>query len=642
MSVKIFLSTVSDEFRAYRDQLRGDLTRHNVEVKVQEDFKDLGQATLDMLDVYIADCDAVVHLAGEMTGSDPDEHALRALRAKHPDLADKLPPLGEALQSGAGASYTQWEAWLALYHKRLLVIAKAADSAKRDPQYKPTDASRAAQAAHLERLKAMGRYPGCSFTSPDNLAKSILSSAILDLLVENVIVQRSGSGANTDTQSGRPYLRLTQYVRRTKLAARDNSEVALLSAYRADVVRLIGRDGEMEDMRRWLDDPRELSVRVLVGAGGRGKTRLALELARAASQGGWLAGFASADELDRFREQNGIEQWRWDKPVLVIVDYAASRVDQIRDWLRELVDASLEERPKLRLLLLERQANRAIGWLATIFGLGDDDDSRAAISLLDPEEPVELPALDETELRRQVFGALLKRASGALEAPANGADPEFDRLLADRKWAGDPLYLMMAGLTAAKSGVRGALSLSRADLALSVARKELDRIGRIGAARGVDEKHRFPGAFVRHMAVMATLTQGMTVADARELAAREIDALRSLGSLDATIAALTDALPSPEPDGGVAPILPDVVGEGSILAWFGPKGGLVTTGVDPVPRIAAAARMALAKASATLVRTVQDFAAAGYAEPVRWVEALAGAPDADVGALMEIADALPD
>jgi hypothetical protein len=41
MSAKIFLSTVSDEFRAYRDQLRSDLTRHNVEVKVQEDFNRL-------------------------------------------------------------------------------------------------------------------------------------------------------------------------------------------------------------------------------------------------------------------------------------------------------------------------------------------------------------------------------------------------------------------------------------------------------------------------------------------------------------------------------------------------------------------------------------------------------------------------
>jgi tetratricopeptide (TPR) repeat protein len=183
MSVKIFLSTVSDEFRTYRDQLRSDLTRHNVEVKVQEDFVDLGGDTLDKLDAYIAHCDAVVHLVGYMTGSGPGEHALAALRAKYPDLVEKLPPLREALGNRGAVSYTQWEAWLALYHRRLLFIAEAAGSAARDPKYAATDASRAAQAKHLEQLKAVDRYPGCTFTSPDNLAKQILSSAVLDLLV---------------------------------------------------------------------------------------------------------------------------------------------------------------------------------------------------------------------------------------------------------------------------------------------------------------------------------------------------------------------------------------------------------------------------------------------------------------------------
>ena len=137
MSAKIFLSIVSDEFRAYRDQLRADLTRHNVEVKVQEDFKDLGGDTLDKLDVYIAHCDGVVHLAGDMTGSAPGESALGALRAKYPDLAVKLPPLGDALRNGSGVSCTQWEAWLALYHGKPLFIAKATDSAERGPKYTP-------------------------------------------------------------------------------------------------------------------------------------------------------------------------------------------------------------------------------------------------------------------------------------------------------------------------------------------------------------------------------------------------------------------------------------------------------------------------------------------------------------------------
>jgi hypothetical protein len=135
MWVKIFLSTVSDEFRRCRDVLRSDLTRHNVEVKVQEDFTDLGGETLDKLDVYIAHCDAVMHLVGDMTGAYPGERGLSALLAKYPDLPAKLLPLGAALKDGSGLSYTQWEAWLALYHHKLLLIAEAEEAAERELQY---------------------------------------------------------------------------------------------------------------------------------------------------------------------------------------------------------------------------------------------------------------------------------------------------------------------------------------------------------------------------------------------------------------------------------------------------------------------------------------------------------------------------
>src|ERR1700719_9195 len=139
MSVKIFLSTVSDEFRLYRDQLRTDLTRQNVEVKVQEDFKDLGGDMLDKLDVYIAHCDAVVHLVGDMTGAYPGERELRVLLSKYPRLRETLPPLGDAPKNGVAVSYTQWEAWLAFYHGKPLLIAKAAETAERGPKYAPTE-----------------------------------------------------------------------------------------------------------------------------------------------------------------------------------------------------------------------------------------------------------------------------------------------------------------------------------------------------------------------------------------------------------------------------------------------------------------------------------------------------------------------
>jgi hypothetical protein len=80
------------------------------------------------------------------------------LLAKYPDLPTKLPPLSTAFKDGGGVPYTQWEAWLALYHGKLLFIARAAETAVHEPKYEPTDASRAAQGAHLARTwRALGR-----------------------------------------------------------------------------------------------------------------------------------------------------------------------------------------------------------------------------------------------------------------------------------------------------------------------------------------------------------------------------------------------------------------------------------------------------------------------------------------------------
>ena len=141
--------------------------------------------------------------------------------------------------------------WLALYHKKPLLIAKAADKAERGPKYAPTDSSRAAQAAHLARLQALKRYPGCTFTSPDNLAKYVLASAILDLLV------RAG---------------LAQPPRRPK-----NLPFASLGSL------FKGREQDLDTLYKALNADAGAATaivgRALHGLGGIGKTRLAVEYA---------------------------------------------------------------------------------------------------------------------------------------------------------------------------------------------------------------------------------------------------------------------------------------------------------------------------------------------------------------------------
>jgi hypothetical protein len=211
MSIKIFLSTVSDEFRDYRDQLRSDLMRHNVEVKVQEDFKDSDGVRLDKLDLYISFCDAVIHLVGDMTGGDAKPASTATIVAKYPDIAERLPPLRGPLDKGLGISYTQWEAWLALYHGKPLLIAMADDAAPRGPNFLPTDRSYAAQRAHLAMLSEIGRYPGVVFKDPTDLARSIASSTILDLIV---MERRGGALPQPDDGKPRGLPKLCGYSRR--------------------------------------------------------------------------------------------------------------------------------------------------------------------------------------------------------------------------------------------------------------------------------------------------------------------------------------------------------------------------------------------------------------------------------------------
>jgi len=215
---QIFLSTVSAEFRSYRDALRHDLERPNVTVKVQEDFIATGTETLDKLDEYIRQCDAIIHLVGDMTGALAQPTAVAAILQHYPDLADRLPVLSSFLDAGAPAlSYTQWEAWLALYHKKVLLIAIPQDGAKRDERYELDENQRTSQQEHLARLKLVGRYSEIQFVNADRLAVDILRSSLLDILygdLQNidVILERVAFAAREIVDAARSILQFSNTV----------------------------------------------------------------------------------------------------------------------------------------------------------------------------------------------------------------------------------------------------------------------------------------------------------------------------------------------------------------------------------------------------------------------------------------------
>ena len=180
---QIFLSTVTQEFKHYRDELRGQLTRFNVSVAVQEDFIASGGTMLLKLDDYIQHCDAVIHLLGDATGALPENLAVADLCRRYADLADRLPALRAVLDAPAPAlSYTQWEAYLAIYHRKPLFIAMPAPGAVREPDFVIDAGQQVQQQAHRDRLRTLGRYPEITFAKVEDLAIQLLRSALLEIL----------------------------------------------------------------------------------------------------------------------------------------------------------------------------------------------------------------------------------------------------------------------------------------------------------------------------------------------------------------------------------------------------------------------------------------------------------------------------
>ena len=453
----------------------------------------------------------------------------------------------------------------------------------------------------------------------------------------NVIVQIQGDGNSIVTSL--PHLALT---RRHGLASRIETDTSTGKPLEIDVIRpftrsidMVGRETELDDLRAWLCTEPPISVRVLTGNSGYGKTRLALELIEEMARQGWCAGFLTRAELKRFREQHDLAGWGWNAPVLAVVDYASASARDLHAWLKELEDNPVWDSAEarngfpLRLLLMERQAEPGVGWWAEVFGIGND----AAVleKLADPAEPVDLRPLDDANQRRAILTKTLARLGSTVTLPEPGDDTDFDCRLAELTWAGVPLLLMLAAATAAREGFGRVLAMGSKDLAFSVAKTELARILKV-----VESKNVSTGLvpLVKHVAAVATLRQGLTSEATRQVIERESEELGY--NLPYGSAALRDAfaVALPNDAGGIAAVEPDMIGEALLLdVWR-------EDNIEAIPAIARAHAIDSEVVAKTVIRTCQDYVIRGHRHPLNWLEKIR-VDSADSYALMHLSDAMP-
>jgi len=394
-----------------------------------------------------------------------------------------------------------------------------------------------------------------------------------------------------------PSLKLIRPLRERPSQASASADEAALLMPREEATEFVGRQGLLDEFITWAtttDPGRPVSVRVLTGGAGTGKTRFAMELCRALEQtqgASWQAGFVRDRETRRFLSQTNLSDWGWQAPTLAVFDYAMTLTDVLPAWMAELADVQDSPRP-LRILLLERHADPEAGWLKQVFPGGYSLTGR----MLDGR-PMCLPGLGDPDIQLGIMQAMLKRLGSTVTLPAD--TPAFRDHLATTDWAGAPLYLMMAAMVMHRQGGVGhVLSLRRTDLAKTVAEHEHSRLTR--ASNGNPSRQRF----LSHMAALATLCGGLDGGTLLELIRQEKHALghEELGN-DAVAHSLKQLLPDGKD--GVAHILPDIIGEAFLFEHLGH--GQAQASTEAVLR---AFPKAPDMVAAVLIRCVQDLASA--------------------------------
>ena len=135
VSRTLFLSTVSSEFGALRRRIARVLERgKSIHLRHGEDFVQRGVLTLQMLEEEIRDSDVVLHLIGSQVGSTPPIDQVTSLLERLHQFEQLFPDVAEVARRGQ-LTYTQWEAWLAIYFDRPLCIYYLEESRSQSDHY---------------------------------------------------------------------------------------------------------------------------------------------------------------------------------------------------------------------------------------------------------------------------------------------------------------------------------------------------------------------------------------------------------------------------------------------------------------------------------------------------------------------------
>jgi len=200
----------------------------------------------------------------------------------------------------------------------------------------------------------------------------------------------------------------------------------------------IRRWPDVEKLKEWAADTTlPITIRLITGEGGQGKTRLAIQVCQKLRSEGWRSGFLDSNlETNRmpllWHDLRGLNQ-----PLFIVVDYAETRQEAFLSLLKSTLQNPIEE--SVRILLLARNGGE---WWDNL----PSTDSICEAILIGPGTtgPYPLqPLYTEQQDRQQAFSNALNAFAEVLQVENPGIVSE---LVGDQFQR--PLFVQMAALLA--------------------------------------------------------------------------------------------------------------------------------------------------------------------------------------------------
>ncbi|MEG3640638.1 tetratricopeptide repeat protein [Magnetococcus sp. PR-3] len=261
-----------------------------------------------------------------------------------------------------------------------------------------------------------------------------------------------------------------------------------------------------EGLRQWMEQPEEISMRVVVGESLSGKTRMAAELCKQVAEQ-WCCGFWQSDGGQKGKNRPSSVQM--DRPTLIVVDQAPERAEALSGWLYELARHPDQVPYRLRVLFLADHGDPTWGWWRDLL----ESAGRARLHLsqyfdYSMTEPL-TSVFMQPENRFNLLKSLVSHYSPGHSLGSYRPNLPWIEAMSKRDWAEDPLYLWMTAFVMARHEADEALlSLLFEDEPLKAERALGASLGQhlLGQLEGEQE------ALSLQMILFNTLCNGLTEA----------------------------------------------------------------------------------------------------------------------------------